>query len=191
MERKRSVRGNVGFFFHGLKALQKYNMSVPPFPLAPPPPKKNKTKNKPKPKKSLSCMMLVLKTNKGSAGALTFIDLGWVMSWMVCKEIIHILRLTLRNITHKWLQMLMPIVPLQFCLFINLPCLPSNAQNVLICKKPLPSVLKKNMIYWTKYYAREFVSKNIFSPRTDFSSSPISVLAFFLCAGFSNLFKHF
>lgn len=144
-----------------------------------------------KKKKSLSCMRLVLKTNKGSAGALTFIDLGWVMNWMVCKEIIHILRLTLRNITHKWLQMLVPIVPLRFCLFINFPCLPSNAQNVLLCKKPLPLVLKKNTIYWTKYYAREFVSKNIFSPRTDFSSSPISVLAFFLCAGFSNLFKHF
>lgn len=144
-----------------------------------------------KKKKSLSCTRLVLKTNKGSAGALTFIDLGWVMNWMVCKEMIHILRLTLRNITHKWLQMLVPIVPLRFCLFINLPCLPSNAQNVLICKKLLPSVLKKNTIYWTTYYAREFVSKNIFSPRTDFSSSPISVLAFFLCAGFSNLFKHF
>lgn len=72
------------FFFHDLKALQKYNISV--------------LKKK---KKSLSCMRLVLKTNKGSAGALTFIDLGWVMNWMVCKEIIHILRLTLRNITHK------------------------------------------------------------------------------------------
>lgn len=63
--------------------------------------KKKKKIKKEEKKKSLSRTCLVLKTNKGSVGVLTFIDLGWVMKWMVCKEIIHILRLTLRNITHK------------------------------------------------------------------------------------------
>lgn len=129
----------------------------------------------------------VSKTNKGSAEALTFIDLGWVMNWMVCKEMIHILRLTLKH-NSQVTRDVSTHCSFAVCLFINFPCLPSNAQNVLICQRPLPWVLNK--ICWTKYYAREFVSKNIFFPHTDFSSSPVSVLAFFLCVGFSNLFKH-